>query len=77
VLTGKVKDLSGNTLVLMTNPLDPADLLMVARDGIEEIAWSSSSLMPDGLLDSFQKQDILDLLAFLQSPVLNAGGQKK
>jgi hypothetical protein len=46
LLTGKVKDISGNTFVLMTDPLDPANLLMVARDGIEEIAWSGSSPMP-------------------------------
>jgi putative heme-binding domain-containing protein len=70
-LTGKVKDLSGNTLVLMTNPLDPANLLMVARDSIEEIAWSGASPMPEGLLDSFTKQDVLDLLEFLRSPMPN------
>jgi putative heme-binding domain-containing protein len=77
LLTGKVKDLSGNTLVLMTNPLDPANLLMVARDGIEEIAWSGSSPMPEGLLDSFTKQDVLDLLEFLRSPILHGGTQRK
>src|SRR5262249_3756905 len=47
ILTGKVKDISGNTLVLMKDPLNPADLLMVARDGIDEIAWSGSSMMPE------------------------------
>ena len=77
VLTGKIKDISGNTLVLMTDPLDPANLLMVARDGVEEIAWSGSSPMPDGLLDSFTKQDILDLLEFLRSPDLNGETRKK
>jgi putative heme-binding domain-containing protein len=71
VLTGKLKDISGNTLVLMTDPLAPADLLMVARDGIEEVAWSGSSPMPQGLLDTFTKQDILDLLEFLRSPIRN------
>jgi putative heme-binding domain-containing protein len=76
LLTGKVKDISGNTLVLMTDLLDPANLLMVARDGIEEIGWSGSSPMPQGLLDSFTKQDILDLLEFLRSPILNGGTRK-
>ena len=42
---------------------------MVARDGVEEIAWSGSSPMPEGLLDSFTKQEILDLLAFLRRPL--------
>src|SRR5262249_35082964 len=71
VLTGKVKDISGNTLVLMKDPLSPADLLMVARDSIEEIAWSDSSMMPEGLLDSFTERDIIDLLAFLDTPRAN------
>ncbi len=68
VLAGKVKDLSGNTLVLLRDPLSPADLLMVARDEIDEIAWSGSSMMPEGLLDSFTAADIADLMAFLRSP---------
>src|SRR5262249_41184819 len=71
VLTGKVKDLSGNTLVLMSDPLNPADLLMVARDEIEETSWSDTSMMPEGLLDSFMERDIRDLVAFLQSPMAN------
>jgi hypothetical protein len=80
VLTGKVKDISGNTLVLMTAPLDPANLLMVARDGIEEIAWSGSSPMPEGPLDSFTTQDVLDLPEFLLKPgniLLMADGTPK
>jgi putative heme-binding domain-containing protein len=68
VLSGKVKDISGNTLVLMKDPLNPADLLMVARDGIDEITWSGSSMMPEGLLDTFTKEEIIDLMAFLHSP---------
>jgi putative heme-binding domain-containing protein len=77
LLTGKIKDLSGNTLVLMADPLDAANLLMVARDGVEEIAWSRSSPMPEGLLDSFTKQEILDLLEFLRLPILNGATRKK
>jgi putative heme-binding domain-containing protein len=71
VVTGKVKDISGNTLVLMKDPLDPSDLLMVARDAIEEITWSAASMMREGLLDSFTERDIIDLLAFLRSPTAN------
>jgi putative heme-binding domain-containing protein len=77
VLTGKLKDISGNTLVLMPSLLAPADLLMVARDGIEEVAWSGSSSMPRGLLDTFTKQDVLDLLEFLRSPPPSGGPRRK
>jgi putative heme-binding domain-containing protein len=75
LLTGKIKDISGNTLVLMTDPLEPARLLMVARDGIEAIAWSDTSPMPRGLLDSFTEQEILDLLEFLRSPIASGEGR--
>jgi putative heme-binding domain-containing protein len=77
LLTGKIKDMSGNTLVLMTDPLEPASLLMVARDGIEMIAWSDSSPMPRGLLDSFTEREVLDLMQFLRSPIRDGGAQRR
>jgi putative heme-binding domain-containing protein len=77
VLMGKLKDLSGNTLVLMPDLLAPADLLIVARDGIEQVAWSGSSPMPPGLLDTFTKQDVLDLLEFLRSPTREGGPRRR
>src|SRR5205823_6386700 len=67
ILTGKIKDISGNTLVLLRDPLNLADLLMVARDDVDEIAWSGSSMMPEGLLDSFTEEEIIDLMVFLGS----------
>jgi putative heme-binding domain-containing protein len=76
VLTGKIKDLSGNTLVLMKDALNPAGLLMVARDGIDEITWSGSSMMPEGLLDSFTKEEVIDLMAFLDSQPAKYGSGK-
>jgi putative heme-binding domain-containing protein len=76
VLVGKVKDISGNSLVLMPDPLRPADLLVVARDEIEEVAWSNSSMMPEGLLDSFAEREIADLMSFLRRPGADAGTEK-
>jgi putative heme-binding domain-containing protein len=77
ILSGKVKDISGNTLVLMRDPLNPSDLLMVARDAIDEIAWSPSSMMPTGLLDTYTEGDIMDLLAFLRSSTANDESAKE
>jgi hypothetical protein len=68
VVTGKVADISGNTLLLRNNPFDPADLSMIDRDQIEVMEWSRTSLMPAGLLDTFTAQEIMDLLAFLGRP---------
>ena len=44
---------------------------------VEEIAWSRSSPMPEGLLDSFTKQDILDLLEFLLRTEAGAGAGER
>jgi putative heme-binding domain-containing protein len=67
VLAGKPRDISGNTLLLMRDPLNPADLVMVPRDQIEEISWSGVSLMPDRLLDTFTGAEVKDLIAFLRT----------
>jgi putative heme-binding domain-containing protein len=76
VLIGKIKDQSGNSLVLTTDPLSPADLLQVARDEVDEIAWSGTSTMPESLLDSFTGEEIADLLAFLRRTEAGAGSGK-
>ena len=62
--------------MLITDPLNPADLLQVARDEVEEIAWSGTSTMPEGLLDSFTREEIADLLAFLLRTEAGAGSGK-
>jgi putative heme-binding domain-containing protein len=76
VLTGKIKDQSGNSLVLITDPLSPDDLLQVARDEVDEIAWSGTSTMPEGLLDSFTGEEIADLMAFLFRTEAGAASEK-
>jgi len=40
----------------------------VQRDEIDELSWSAVSLMPRGLLDTFNEQEIVDLFAFLRRP---------
>ncbi len=67
IVNGKITDINGNVLVLMNDPLNPADLTMVKRDSIDEMSWSSTSLMPTGLLDTFSAQDVIDLIAFLHA----------
>jgi putative heme-binding domain-containing protein len=65
VVTGKVKDISGNTLLVTTDPFDPGSLVMVPRDQIDELRWSETSPMPAGLLDSFTREEIVALAAYL------------
>ncbi len=66
-IVGRVINLRGNTLNVMTNMLDPSSLTVVARDTIEEVSPSKNSMMPTGLLDTFTPEEIIDLLAYLRA----------
>lgn len=68
VVTGIVKDLAGDELHVMTDPLDPAALVKVRRRDVESVRPSPVSPMPAGLLNSFTRDEVLDLLAYLRSP---------
>ena len=66
-ITGRIVNLSGKSLRVSTNMLDPGKLTPVNTDEIEESFLSRTSQMPDGLLDTLTEQEVLDLLAYLQS----------
>jgi putative heme-binding domain-containing protein len=66
-VTGRVVNLSGGDLRVMTNMLDPGNLTGVKRASVEEMLISPTSMMPTGLLDTFTQDEILDLLAYLRS----------
>lgn len=53
-------------VTLLPNPLRPDDTVQIQRANIEEMEASKQSTMPDGLLMTFTRQEILDLLAYLQ-----------
>lgn len=67
VVTGRVVNLNKNTLRIMTDMLDPGNLTIINREQIEVQKPSPTSQMPEGLLDTLSKQEILDLLAYLRS----------
>jgi len=67
VIVGRVVNMSGNTLRVMTNMLDPSDQTAVDRDTIESTAPAKTSMMPAGLLDTFTLEEIVDLVAYLRA----------
>ena len=71
VIVGRVVNMNGGSLRVMTNMLDPSSLVDVARKDVEETMPSKNSMMPAGLLDTFNDKDIADLIAYLR-----AGGSK-
>ncbi len=66
-VTGRVVNLNGNSLLVSENMLDPGKLTAVDRDEIDQSSVSRTSLMPAGLLNTLSKDEVLDLVAYLQS----------
>jgi putative heme-binding domain-containing protein len=71
VVVGRIVNMSGNQLRVMTNMLDPSSLENVNRDTVLETRPAANSMMPGGLLDTFHKEEIADLIAYLR-----AGGNR-
>lgn len=70
VIAGLLLDQSASSITLLPNPLKPEVTMTIARSEIDELEASSISTMPMSLLITFTRDEILDLLAFVQS-----GGQ--
>ena len=64
---GRVANLSGQNILVMTNMLEPGNFTAVRRDTIEEVIPSKTSLMPEGLLNTLTRNEILDLVAYIRS----------
>ena len=67
IVTGRVVNLAGKNISVMENMLDPGNHTRVDRSQIERVVPSTVSMMPTGLLDTFQKEEILELLAYLRA----------
>lgn len=65
IVEGRVVAETDTTVTLATNPVDPGARRRVARADIESRRDSSLSSMPEGLLNTFERTEILDLLAWL------------
>ena len=67
IVTGRVGNLNEDVLMVIENMFAPNDFTNVKRQDIESIEPSKVSMMPEGLLNSFREDEILDLVAFLLS----------
>jgi putative heme-binding domain-containing protein len=66
-VVGRIVNFHGDNMMVMTNMLDPNGLTNVSRKKVESIEKSKVSMMPEGLLDTFKEDEILDLIAYLLS----------
>ncbi|MFM7845161.1 MAG: c-type cytochrome, partial [Planctomycetota bacterium] len=67
VITGRVVNLSNEDLIVNTNMLEPNVTVKVEHRRIEQLVPSKVSMMPAGLLNTLQEDEILDLMAYLVS----------
>ena len=68
VRTGLMTQQDDQSITLLPNPLRPDETLTLKKSQLEELFASKQSTMPEGLLMTFSRDEILDLLAFLQQP---------
>lgn len=67
VIHGRIVNLAGDSFRVNTNMLDPDAQVSVDRKQIEEMVPSKTSMMPQGAINTLNKEEILDLMAFLLS----------
>jgi putative heme-binding domain-containing protein len=72
VLTGVVVNLNGDRVTLNTDMFDPNQRVNVNRPDVASIGPSTVSPMPPGLLNMMQKEEVMDLVAYILS-----GGDRK
>lgn len=67
-LTGRTVNMAGDMLMVATNPNDPggSEVRFTLKE-LESTTPSAVSLMPQGLLDTLTRDEILDLLAYLRT----------
>jgi putative heme-binding domain-containing protein len=66
-VVGRIVNLFGDNIQINTDMLDPNKLVGINRNKIESIEPSPVSMMPTGLVDTFNQNEILDLVAYLYS----------
>ncbi|HZN36129.1 MAG TPA: c-type cytochrome, partial [Pirellulaceae bacterium] len=68
-ITGRIINLQGDRMTVNTDMLNPGQggSVGVRSGDIEAMQPSSTSMMPQGLLDTMNQDEVLDLLAFLLS----------
>jgi putative heme-binding domain-containing protein len=66
VVAGIIAEQGPESITVISNPEKPQPQV-ISRDDIDELAKSSASLMPKGLLDRFTRDEILELTAYLKS----------
>jgi putative heme-binding domain-containing protein len=66
-VTGRIVNHSGDGIMVLPDMLNPDGQKTVDAKKVEKIVQSKTSMMPTGLLDTLNENEVLDLMAFLLS----------
>lgn len=67
VFNGRILNEADGELTILTDPVDATKVVTIAKDDVDKILPSSTSLMPAKLLNQLNRDEVLDLLAYLMS----------
>lgn len=67
LITGRVVSENEKNYVVLTDPQDSSKVVELAKENIDLIDPSPTSMMPAKLLDSLNEDEVLDLIAYLLS----------
>ena len=67
LIVGRVTNISGESIMVSTNMLDPKSTEKIRRVDLDDQYPSEVSVMPSGLLNTLSAEEILDLTAFLRA----------
>ncbi len=67
VVSGLIVKKEGKKIHVLPNPLKPEEIEIIDQSNIDEWRKSDVSTMPENMLDTFRRDEILDLLAFVQA----------
>ena len=66
-IVGRIMNMKGDNYWVNTDMMTPSTVTQVNADKLDSVEASPISMMPPGLLSTMNKDDILDLLAYLIS----------
>ena len=67
LISGRVANLAGNEYWVQSDMNDPSNFTKIKVDEIEDMKPSKVSMMPSGLLDTLEKEEVYDLLLYLKN----------
>ena len=76
IVDGRIAGEDANTLSIVINPVDPDQRRRVSKADIQSQRASDISPMPAGLVNTLTQEQILDLLAFLETGAAGGGNDQ-